>query len=638
VGAPVARGMDEDGGDMSRLVRVVTLGVIGASAIGCGPISTRGGGGGTGGAKDPPVIAVPPGLSTPVELDRLRLAQTDLLPFASLPEINLCFAPAAVDPSTINVDRSLFVHDRATLDAVDFSLRRTLTKIANDAVASGATGATAETLFRDLWDTQNPAASAAAPGGAQCDDNGTTLNGFPNACRSIDGNQAKAADLDAEMATYRPVGIVNRLDLAAEGWKNCGEHRIVYGRETPSFPRSFIIFEAVLPNPHPGCESGCRAVADHWYQLSSIADPVERARRLEKLYYTGLPGYQPVVRVDHYAAKTTGGYSGGSGQIRTNQFLETPWMLKEFKLAIDCASRPCKLEPVPIPVKVTPEGHLWTEATTGLAQSFQSSVVLPQVADLRTNDINKFSYEVPLAFDNARSEPQTGGLADNYIEDYTAVPGAPGGFRAALVAASSAVIAGGPPPLTDRQVVNRAAALSCAGCHQPSRFGLTAPDSIGPGMTWPNSATFVHVKAEATAGVHTLSAALTTTFLPERARNLAAMLSDRVCFCRIRRLPFDPLPFERTTFVKKPASLEDIRAGDATLKRQVDAELLRKKLPALAPLEDAPDAPPAVLVLDDVARAGQDPAARSAALRTAVQKLVASEPPRKTVTGHFRVH
>jgi len=622
---------------MGGMVRVVAMAVVGISAVACGPIN-RGGGGGTGSgsgggvSKTPPVIPIPQGLPRLAELDRLRVAQSELLPFEGLREINFCFVPRTVDPSTVNVDRSLFVHDRATLDAADFSLKRTLTKIADDAVAAGATSATAAGLFRDLWDTQNTQATAATPAGAHCDDNGTTLNGFPNACRLTDGAQAKAANLDAEMAAYRPIGIVNRLDLAAEGWKNCGEHRIVYGRQGATFQRSFIIFEAVLPNPRPGCESGCRAVAEHWYGLSSVADPVERAKRLEKLYYTGLPGYEPVVRVDHYAAKTTGGYSGGSGQIRTNQFLQSPWMLKEFKLALDCTTRPCKLDPVPIPVKVTPDGNLWAETTAGLANDFQQHVVLPQVDQLAVNDINKFSYQVPLAFDAARSEPQTGGIPDNYPEAYTTVPGLPGGFRSALAAAAAT----SSPALTDRQIVNRATALSCAGCHQPNTFGLLAANSIGPGMTWPNSATFVHVKAEDTAGIHTLSAALTTTFLPERANNLASLLSDNVCFCRFRRPGINIAALEKVTFSKKPTSIDDIRTAEVTLKRQIDVELSRAQLPKLPDLE--PEAKATGIVLEDVKAAGTDPIAQAAARRAAVQKLVVSEPPRKTVTGHFRVH
>jgi hypothetical protein len=432
------------------------------------------------------------------------------------------------------------------------------------------------------------------------------------------------------MATYRAVGVVNRLDLAAEGWKNCGEHRIVYGRVGGPIQRSFIIFEAVLPNPRPGCESGCRAVAEHWYGLSSVADPVERAKRLEKLFYTGLPGYEPVVRVDHYAAKTTGGYSGGSGQIRTNQFLQQPWMLKEFKLALDCTTAPCRLEPVPIPVKVNPDGNLWTESTTGLANSFQQNVVLPQVGALAVNDINKFSYQVPLQFDAARSQPQSPGLADHYFESYTNVPGVPGGFRSSLVTAAATTS----PAVTDKQLVNRALAMSCAGCHQPSAFGLLAANSIGSGMSWPDSAAFVHVRAEASGGVHALSAALTTTFLPARAQNLASMLSDRVCFCRFRKLAIDTAALEKSAFARPPTSLDDIRAAEVNLKRQIDVELERSNQPRLPDLE--PDPKATGLVLEEVKAAGRDPIAQSRALRAAVQKLVVTEPPRKRVSGHFR--
>jgi hypothetical protein len=485
-------------------------------------------------------------------------------------------------------------------------------------------------VFRDLWDTQNPVASAATPTGAHCDDNATTLNGFPNACRTTDGNQAKAANLAAEINTYRAVGLVNRLDLAADGWKNCGEHRIVYGREGAGNDRSFIIFEAVLPNPRPGCQSGCRAVAEHWYALSTIDDAAERARRLERLFYTGLPGYRPVVHVDHYSAKgTSTGYgNSGSGQIRTNQFLQQPWMLKEFKLALDCSLRPCKLAVVPIPVKVNPDGNLWRERTTGLANTFQQSVVLSQVANLAVNDLNGFSYQVPLAFDAARSNSQTGGLADDYLESYTSTAGVAGGFRNQV---RDAV----PAALTEQQFVNRATALSCAGCHQPSTFGLLNEDSIGAGMAWPASAGFVHVKAEATAGVHELSPALTTVFLPERAKNLASFLSSPACLCLDKRIQI-PEARLREALPNEPRGPEDLRLAEQKLKVQIDRDRLQQGQPALPSLE--PDLRAQPLVLEEVRAAGKSEILRAAALRRSVLKIVAEEPPRRTVSGSFRVH
>jgi hypothetical protein len=616
------------------------------------PAGAQPGAPGTGAGSGAPVtvarvnpIPIPPGILDLPALDRARRLETEALPFEAVAtNLNICLAQTPVDKATVNVDRSLFVHDRATLDALGpnaFSLQRTLRKIAADAVAAGATGATAAQLFRDLWDTQNTEVSAATPAGAHCDDNGTTLNGFPNACRPLDGAQAKATNLVAEIAKYRPVGLVNRLDLAAEGWKNCGEHRIVYGREEPGPARSFIIFEAVLPNPRPGCESGCRGVAEHWYKLSSVSDPAERARRLERLYYVGIPGYRPVVHVDHYAARgASGGYSGGSGQVRTNQFLQPPgvinqpWMLKEFKLALDCSHAPCKLDAVPIPVKLNPDGNLWAETTAGLANSFQQSVVLPQVDQLAIDDVNRFTYQVPVAFDAARSQssPPVLTARDLYREAYTSVPGHPGGFREKLASKAAASA----PALTEAQVVNRAAALSCAGCHQPQAFGLTAVNSIGPGKSWPDSAAFVHVKAEASGGVHALSPALTTTFLPARAENLAKLLSDRACLCRFRKPGIDLTRIEREVLPRRPTRIEDLRDAEARLKRRIDTELVRQRKSKLPDIGVDLKARP--LVLDEVKRAGADPVARARARRQAVQRLVTSEPPRKTVTGHFRVH
>ena len=586
----------------------------------------------------PRPIARPPG--GPVELavlEQRRREAIEALAFEEAAVPRLCLRPRPVDVSTINVDRSLFVHDRATLDALGpdtFSLRRTLAKIADDAVAAGAAGATPETLFRDLWDTQNDRMSAATPKeGAQCDDDNTTLNGFPNACRvEADGLQAKAPDLAAEIASYRPVALVNRLDLAAEGWQNCGEHRIVFGRAVAGAARSFLIFEAVLPNPRPGCATACRPVAQHWYALSAMADPAMRARHLERLFYTGLPGFRPVVHVDHYAARgPMSGYGGsGSGQIRTNQFLEGPWMLKELKLALDCTNLPCKLDPIPIPVKINPHGPLWTESDDQLAGQFQQSV-LAQVDRLSINDLNRFSYEVPVPFDAARSESQTGGLLDNYLASYTAGTARPGGFQS-LLAGRTAPMRG----LTDRHIVNRATALSCAGCHQPRTFGLVDRDAIGVGMSWPDSAGFVHVRGEEQNGVHALSPALENVFLPFRASNLAAFLSERACLCRFRppRFPFS-VP-DRDILARPPTTAQDLRDAEQKLKQRIDRDLVRQGKPRLPALE--PDLRAQPLILEEVRAAGPDEARRALARRRAVQRLVSEEPPRRTVTGHFRTH
>jgi hypothetical protein len=95
-----------------------------------------------------------------------------------------------------------------------------------------------------------------------------------------------------------------------------------------------LIFEAVLPNPTPdlGLE-GCRPVAEFWANLSTIDDPNVRATALADFYFTGLPGFPPVVTIEHYV----------TGQIRTNMFIEPLWQLREFKLVHRCSNpkRPC---------------------------------------------------------------------------------------------------------------------------------------------------------------------------------------------------------------------------------------------------------------------------------------------------------
>src|SRR3954465_9893478 len=119
-----------EGVDMRGIASWIVMIGFGVTATGCPP----GGTGGTGPGKGPNDRVIP----TLVDLDKLRLVQRDALPFESLVPRNFCFAPPPVDPATVDVNRSLFVHDRATLDAVDFSLKRTLGKIASDAVAAGA--------------------------------------------------------------------------------------------------------------------------------------------------------------------------------------------------------------------------------------------------------------------------------------------------------------------------------------------------------------------------------------------------------------------------------------------------------------------------------------------------------------------
>jgi len=591
----------------------------------------------------------------------------------------MCVTPSPVAEGDIDVHRSLFVHDRATLDAADFTLGRTLQQLADQAVTGGASATTQESIFRELWDTQNPSTAPGAGPGAHCDDAGGTVNGYPVSCRPAEG--AQAGSPAAEIANYKPIALVNRLDLAHEGWRNCGEHRIIYAH---SPGRAFIIFEAVLPNPKPGCRSACKPVAEFWRSLSTIADPTVRAAALAQFYYDGIPGFGPVVHVNNYTATgVSSGYgSSGSGQIRTNQFLQSPWLLKEFRLVLDCGATPCKLAVVPTMVKVNPFGHLWDQevaagtepglaAFSTRAANFQAEL-LGNVGSLAVADATKFGYPVSPEFDAAESAV-VGAPPDHYLKAFepagTVVPGL---FRDQL---QSSPNLGG---LSPTQIVNRALALSCAGCHNPASFELTNANSIGtvslPGggtsTSFPSSLGFVHASEfPDPSGVHPLSPALLDVFLPGRRAFFANALNQDACPCKLRFVNLPPALRQRALQVQEgvlrkfapqlkeqaqrlervmrearpggppPPEVRRLKEEIAQLERSRDSELAAALRAARIPIEPlAADRRPQAVVLDAERLARGDVALERQLRQKAVLDAVRSEPPRRTVTGHFRVH
>jgi len=619
--------------------------------------------------------------------DVKRMTAVDNLGFGTAAPI-LCYWPSITAPEQIDVHRSLMVHDRATLDAGNFTLARTLDQIASQ-VSARVPGTTRVGLFRQFWDIQNPAPGFTA--GPHCDDNGQTVNGYPVTCRTGAGEGSEAAGNDAAVSatidTYKALALVNRLDLAHEGWSNCGEYRIIYGTTRNANNENLIIFEAVLPNPHPGCP--CVAVAEFWKALSAIDDPAVRAAQLTEFFYTGIPGFRPVVHVDHYSATGAGSRYGGSGsgQIRTNQFLIGPWMLKEFKTVLDCGAggAPCSFQIVPIAVKTNPYGLLWNEdlantpahPLSAAAASFQAGVT-NQISSLSSGNLMGITYSVQLAHDGAESSP--GDPADpvqhtshNYLEQFNAAVLPPRAFRDSLASGN----------LTAEQVVNRAMTQSCAGCHHPANLKLTRPNAIGPVTTptgstvdsWPN-AVFRHVRPTtavltdlAAAGVfgngsgQPLSAALTEVFLPARKAFLLDALNHRRCPClhrfttltdqarrraidiqqRVQRrfeARFETLGKNMNEARAQPAAYRALERKAIALHRELNTELhaeLRKAGIRLSDVDIA-DATPRTMDLQAAARAHGDKK-REQALRTAdVNRALQEQPPRRTIAGSFAPH
>lgn len=592
----------------------------------------------------------------------------------------------------INPDRSLWVHDLATLNspAADFRLRRTLDELAAQAVAAGAGATTATAIFEELWDTQNIGPSLGL--GAHCDDNttagipGFTLNDFPLSCRPGEGGQATGSfglSSDDFLDGYIPIGLVNRLDLADADWRSCGEYRIVYAKRPGLSPgRNFIIFEAVLPNPRPGCRSACRPVVDFWADLSVIADPDVRAARLEQFYYHGLPGFRPVVHIDHYSFGTSTGYgSADGGQIRTNQFIDRPWLLKEFKLAIVDDGMGVELDVVPVTVKANPYGELFNSALPGSSPFFARSLAfeadfLGQLGNLDEPDINRFFYVNDDAHNWGESDAQ--GLVTQNYRIQTNLPGAPTLFTSMLDSHA--------PPLDHDHFANRALTQSCGGCHEPSAYGIHVTGSIadpgspiaapvspfapaGTTTRWPPSLGFTHTN-ESPVGIppndfYPLSQALTDVFLPARRANMADFLAKDICPCGRRFVTVGRDDFERARRVQVDVferfgpeiaavrrELAQIEPGARSL-RQIEG--LRAEAGALAQAaddtvvealaQDRIDVPrlgvalrPEPLFIDVARRADGDEAFAALLVVAELQAMSAAEPPRVTADGLVRTH
>jgi len=426
---------------------------------------------------------------------------------------------------TIDPRRSLAVTDRGILTS--FPVR----DVFNQLAAQGG-GYTGVQLFRQLWDTQN-----ARPGQTDlhavtdyghCTDNNNTLNGFPYSCREPEGGQATSS---TSIDNYTAVGLYNRFDLAPANGANCGEYRIVFARNPDGTERrNFIIFEAVLPNPNPvaGIE-GCRAIANFWRDLSDTTVALAtRAARLRSFYFEGRNGPGgallspiPVIHIDNYGNRAT-----NSGQVRTNMFmgnvfLGQPWLLHEFKLQRACSS--CAARFMPVTVKTNPFGPLFEQSFSDPRAAQFRSHFLTQVASLAVNNVNTFNYVVPDTFNAGESDSQNFSASDNYLSQFGLGPSP---FRDDIQARLTAIGS----TLTPNNIVTRAQALSCAGCHN-----LSAGADLGGGISFPRPhqpGSFVHSTEFTEQGPEgerfQISPALTGTFLTHRQGVLASYLDTPV--------------------------------------------------------------------------------------------------------------
>ena len=438
-------------------------------------------------------------------------------------------SPAAAAPSDIETRRSLVVTEQPIL--ARFPFQRVLDQLVTQ---SGVQNLTSLSLFHQWWDTQNP-------GGGPCDSEppiGPGVNSYPYQCRPAASQQEGAEansdpfiDAGTNPGEYIPIGLFNRFDLAPANGANCGEHRIVYARRSglaSIFTRNLIIFEATMPNPHleQGLK-GCDKIVKFWANLSKEDDIEVRAEELEEFYFAGLANLPPVVEISHYGDNPT-----GVGQIRTNQFLQSgvavrAWNLREFKLLRTCEGGSClNMQILPVTDKSNPFGPLFSPSGTHPRKPDFETAFLGQVEALAAGTLAGIDMKIDDPFNSGQSLAVVGGETD-----YVAQFAGPSTFRDQLDHAAEAYA------LVADDIIKRARALSCAGCHQLSANSLPgqdAPDTnLGNDLFWPPSLGFTHVTERDTEldanGVtrFMISPALIDVFLPARKQVMDNFLDDK---------------------------------------------------------------------------------------------------------------
>ncbi len=426
---------------------------------------------------------------------------------------------SSTGPTEINIDRTMTETAVEVLNV--FTLENLLNQLASQ---SGDADLSGLGFWRQFWDTQNT-----GPGlgrGAHCDDESVlnpTFNGYPLECPRTEGDEVNNDPFDVGAATaYEPIALSNRFDLAGTDGSSCGQYRITFARnsgKSSALRRNFVIFEAELPNPAPSCGiEGCRPITDFWVSLSEEEDPAVRAQRLQDFYFNGIPSenVSPVFHVNNYMA--------GTGQIRTNQFLNTPfsgiWQLREYKIGVFCAGNDCDMQAVPVTVKENPQGELFdTSFSDPRAEQFRSFFP-SQIESLAEDDLNLISMLIPDDFLPGQSNSQ--GVQSNYSFHLDQN----GSFATTIQNRLNQLGSG----LTPGQIANRATTQACGGCHQ-----ISNGRDLGDGLSWPFSLGFVHTSESTfvdSAGVerHQRSQALNDVFLPHRA-GILQDFNDNVGSC-----------------------------------------------------------------------------------------------------------
>lgn len=405
---------------------------------------------------------------------------------------------------------SLIINDPHVLDMTGISLRQAFGLLN----AFQAHPQSEVELFRQFWDSQRSQSMSGLPFFCTGE-----INSFPVVCDRPETDVVFDDDftLGMEMENYRLTAVVNRLDLH-DDWQDCGEHRLVFARQDTMAGRMFINLEARLPNPMPGDIQGCRSFIDFWANIANVS-PAEQAQRLSEFFYGGSLFAEPAIHPTHFLEDT--------GQVRSLQFMGAEWLFKEHKMVEYCGdfgNEPCRYAFKAVSVKENPFGPLFDPHLVpsggflgAIASDFQQWFP-HNLNGLLTNNPAAMHNRVDDRFNHGQSHASGPEVLENdYLAHFAGQHGSE--FAMQLDMAIQGQQNADGSPLNVEQVLARATAMTCAGCHAPDTFLSNFRDQIGvlqlPNGTllrqWPLSHDFVHINE---AGA--LSPALEEVFLPAR--------------------------------------------------------------------------------------------------------------------------
>ncbi|VVH50600.1 hypothetical protein BPUTSESOX_2221 [uncultured Gammaproteobacteria bacterium] len=392
--------------------------------------------------------------------------------------------------TSITINNNALVFNRGATDVDNddfdkkFSFAKTLTSIRN---SSGATTNSTDTqLLNSLLNTLKVSSKT---------------NGFVE--MDLQKREEKVS-----LSAMSPTAIFNRFDLSASNGEHCGEYRVVYHKNNGG--RFFLIFESQYPNPEPSKgKQGCFAVADFWQKIGDMSK-TDALAQLEKFFYKGL--VHKGVKLP--AAINFANYTHGTGQVRSNSFIKSPWQLREFKADINAKGEVVfvadSVKSNPLTNLFAGENNTDSDSLKALKINFDrdfdayaDNLLAPErrASNPSSSDIiNGFSLDNDDSYNEFQSD-----ASDN---DNTAK----GKNKNLNTIINNKLTALNLPNYNAKMIRNRAEAMSCGGCHQNSN-----DTEIAPNVNWPKSRFFVHVDEQGT-----LSPALIEQFLPARA----ALLKD----------------------------------------------------------------------------------------------------------------